>query len=191
MLLDSDEFIRNRQFNHIQSSGSQFLLHETKRLYPQISSLPEEEKMPLAQRTSATLREMTAPQYKKFVNVVDLLVAADQKVDLFEYTIKAMLLRDLDIYFGLAKQLSVRFTDLPSVQRPIVAVLSNLAHSGHDNQQEALGAFSAAMKELDLPNPILLPNEISVLQFDQSLRTLAETCPTLKKQILGYPFCST
>ena len=183
MLLNPDETIRSRQLNQIQLAGSSFLRNETQRLSQQIRTLPDEEKIPLAQRVSATLREMTSQQYKKFSKTVDTLIAANQKMNLFEYTIKAMLLRDLDIHFGLAKQLRVRFTDLRSVHRPIVAVLSNLAYSGHDSQQEVLGAFSAAMKELGLSNPILLPSEISVLQFDQSLRTLAETCPTLKKKI--------
>jgi len=187
LLLDSDEAIRERQLNQIQTKNpkehADFLWKETLRLYPQIRTLPEGEKIPLAQHVSATLRAMTAAQYRQFSKVVDSLIAADSKMDLFEYTIKAVLLRDLDIFFGLAKQLRVRFTDITSIHRPIVAVLSYLAYSGHDNQQETLGAFSAAMKELGLSNPILSPNDMTVQQFDQSLRTLAETCPTLKKKI--------
>ena len=185
LLLDSDESIRNRQLNQIQFSGSSFLMNESQRLYPQICSLPEEEKIPLVQYVSASLREMTGQQYRKFTKVFDLLIAADNKMNLFEYTLKAMLLRDLDIHFGLAQQLRVRHTSLSSVCPPIVAVLSHLAYSGHDSHQEVLGAFSAAMEELGLSNPILLPNEISVQRFDQSLRTLAETSPAIKKQIFA------
>jgi hypothetical protein len=64
-------------------------------------------------------------------------------------------------------------------------VLSYLAYQGHESQQEALGAFSAATAELRLSAPMLLPSEISTTKFDQSLRTLAETCPPLKKQIFA------
>ena len=188
LLLCSDESIRRKQILHIQAVYNQlgkspFLQNETQRLYPQICTLPEEEKIPLAQRVSASLREMTVQQYKRFVKAVDLLIAADQKMSLFEYTIKAMLLRDLDIHFGLAKQLRVRYTALSAVHRSVVVVASYLAYSGHDNEQETLGAFAASMKELELTNPILSPLEISVQQFDNALRVLAETCPTLKKKI--------
>jgi hypothetical protein len=96
---------------------------------------------------------------------------------------KAMLLRDLDIYFGLAKQLCVRHMILAQVRQPIRAVLSFLAYSGHDNRADTEGAFSAAMKELGLSDTILLPSETTSVHFDQSLRTLAETAPALKKQI--------
>ncbi|MCL2709791.1 MAG: M48 family metallopeptidase [Planctomycetaceae bacterium] len=185
MLLDADISIRSRQFSQIQATGSPFLLSEAQRLYPHIRSLSEEEKIPLAQHVSASLREMTSQQYRIFSKRIDSLIEANKKMDLFQYTIKAMLLRDLDIYFGLAKQLRVRHTELASVRLPVVVVLSYLAYSGHDNQQETLGAFSAAMKELDLLNPILLPTEMSVQRFDQSLRTLAETCPTVKKKIFA------
>ena len=185
LLLDPDEAIRNKQFSQIQSAGSDFLLKETLRLYPQIHALPEEEKIPLAQQVSASLRAMTVQQYKKFVETVDLLIAANNKMDLFEYTIKAVLLRDLDIHFGLAKQLRVRYTALSAVHRPIAVVISFLAYSGHDNREETEGAFSAAMKELGFSDAILPPGETTSVLFDQSLRMLAETSPALKKQIFA------
>jgi Zn-dependent protease with chaperone function len=189
LLLDSKESIRQGQLNTImlknQRESAEFLAKETVRLYPQISTLPEHEKIPLAQHVSATLREMTVLQYKQFTKVVDLLIAANGKMDLFEYTIKAMLLRDLDIYFGLAKQLRVRYTDLEQVRLPVRAVLSYLAYSGHDNREETEGAYSAAMKELDLTDAILMPAETTSMQFEQSLRVLAETCPALKKRIFA------
>jgi hypothetical protein len=128
---------------------------------------------------------MTTQQYKQFSAVLDLLIAANNKMDLFEYTIKAMLHRDLDIYFGLAKQLRVKHTALEQVRSPVRSVLSFLAYSGHDNREETEGAFAAAMKELGLPDAILSPAETTSMQFEQSLRVLAETCPTLKKKIFA------
>ena len=184
MLLDYDEEpIRNRQLNQIQTLGSPFLREETERLYSQIRTLPEHEKIPLAQHLSATLREMTGAQYRRFSKILDSLISATDAKNLFEYTIKAVLHRDLDIHFGLAKQLRVRFTTLESVRRPVVAVLSYLAYAGHTNQQDAEKAYSAATEELKLSSPMLKLIEITTRQFDHSLRTLAETCPVLKKQV--------
>ena len=185
-VLDTDEKIRERQLNQIlYNFEGTYFRDETQRLYPQICALPEHEKIPLIQHVCASLREMTQGQYKKFSKVLDLLVSADQKMDLFEYTIKAVLLRDLDIYFGLAKQLCVRYKDLESVRPCVRMVLSYLAYTGHTNMDETLGAYSAAMKELRLSDAILLPAETSAVQFDRCLRTLAETSPALKKQIFS------
>jgi hypothetical protein len=150
-----------------------------------MSKMPEEEKIALTQQVSASLREMTSEQYKRFSTTVDVLIAVNKKMNLFEYTIKAMLLRDLDIYFGRARQLSVRYTTLASVRSSVVAVVSYLAQAGHMNPSEVQGAFSAAMQELKLSETILPTSETTVQRFDQSLRMLAETCPTLKKQIFA------
>jgi len=185
ILLDSDESIRHRQFNQIQAAGASFLLNETVRLYPQIQPLSEHEKISLAQHISATLREMTPAQYRQFSRILDLLISASQAMNLFEYTIKAMLHRDLDIHFGLAKQPRVRHTTLSSVRLPVVAVLSYLAYSGHESQDEALKAYSASMSELKLSAPMMLPAELTTQRFDKSLRILAETCPTVKKQMFS------
>ena len=185
MLLNSDDTIRQQQVQQIQGAFSVYLVNETQRLYPQIATMKDEEKIPLAQRVSAVLREMTKPQYQRFSTLTDVLIKANQKMNVFEYTIRAILLRDLDIHFGLAKQLRVRYTTLASVRLPVAAVLSYLAYSGHTSTEEVQGAFSAAMRELNLSDPILPTSEATVQRFDQSLRMLAETCPSLKKQVFA------
>jgi hypothetical protein len=185
VLLDPDESIRTMQLRQLQQTCSPYLVEETQRCYPQIGSLPAEEKFPLVQRVSSSLREMTTEQYKRFSAAIDVLIAADQKMDLFEYTIKAMLLRDLDIHFGLARQLRVRFAALAQVQKQVTAVLSYLALTGHTDQAEAMNAFLAAAKELHLPPQMVPIDKVTIQTFDQSLRILAETSPALKKQIFA------
>ena len=185
MLLNPEVTVRQQQFHQLQKTSSAFLVNETQRLYPQVCSLSEEEKIVLAQQVSASLREMNTAQYQRFSTMLDALIAVNQKMNLFEYTIKAMMLRDLDIYFGRAKQLCVRYTTLASVRQPVVVVVSYLAQAGHTNQNEVQGAFSAAMRELNMSDSIIPDSEATVQRFDQSLRLLAETCPTLKKQIFA------
>ena len=184
MLLDTDETIRSRQLNRI-STSSEFLYNETLRLYPLIQTLPEHEKILLAQHVSASLREMSKTQYQKFSQMLDWLIERDQTMDLFEYTIKAMLHRDMDIHFGLAKQLRERYKTLGAVRTPTITVLSYLSYSGHTNQKDAEKAFEAALRELGMSGKMLFVSELTTRQFDQSLRMIAETCPAVKKRIFS------
>jgi uncharacterized tellurite resistance protein B-like protein len=181
LLLGDEDTVRQRQLSTIPQP---YLLKETIQMELQIKPLPEGEKIALAQRVASAMKSMTAAQYKQFSAVIDTLIAADQKMSLFEYTLKAVLLRDLDIYFGLARQLSVRYTALSRVQPHVVQVLSYLAYSGHPTVAESQLAFAAAMLELGLADSILPVAETTIVRFDQSLRILAETSPALKKQIL-------
>jgi hypothetical protein len=132
---------------------------------------------------------MTAAQYQKFSQVVDLLIAADQKMDLFEYTVKALLLRDLDIYFGAAKHLTVRYSRLSAVQEQTALVLSYLAYSGHQTLSEVQNAYNAAAQQLGLRIPLLPADETTPVRFDKSLRILAETSPELKQKIFNSFIC--
>ncbi|MDR0870954.1 MAG: M48 family metallopeptidase [Planctomycetaceae bacterium] len=185
VLLDGKAEIRQQQITAVASMETGYLVKTTLQVFDEIQNLDNAAKIPLVMRITSALRTLTVPQYKQFSKAVDALIAADNKMDLFEYTLKAVLLRDLDIYFGLAKQLSVRYTALPQVQNEVAAVLSFLAYSGHNDSAEAQAAFAAAFQSFDTSagGAMLPPNEVNVVVFDKSLRELAQTAPMLKKQI--------
>ncbi len=185
ILLDADAGIRQKQFSSIAEKENGSVVALTQRAFTQLQNVSESARIPLLQRVTATLKLLSVAQYRQFSGVVDSLVAADQKMSLFEYTLKAVLLRDLDIYFGLAKPLSVQYTTLGSVRQPIVAVLAYLAYSGSENSADAVSAFSAAMQELGFNGAMPQSTDCTVLAFDQSLRTLALTAPGLKKQLFS------
>ena len=185
ILLDADGAIRQKQFSAIAEKEPGSVVALTQRTFQRIQGVSESARIPLLQRVTATLKLLSAAQYKQFSAVVDALVAADDKMSLFEYTLKAVLLRDLDIYFGLAKPLTVQHTTLHSVRQPIAAVLSYLAYAGHDNTADMQSAYVAAMKTLGLSDPMLPNADCTVPLFDQSLRIMAQTAPALKKQLFS------
>ncbi|MDR3197497.1 MAG: M48 family metallopeptidase [Planctomycetaceae bacterium] len=183
ILLDADETIRQLQFESLSVSETSFVVRQTRQIFLQLQGLADNTKIPLAQRITSSLRQLTLAQYKQFSGVVDKLIAADQKMNLFEYTLKAILLRDLDVHFGIVPPLNVRYSVLNSVRQPVVTVLSFLAYSGHNDVSVAEKSFEAAAKELGLTDPMQGVTDCTVPEFDQSLRILATTSPMLKKRI--------
>jgi Zn-dependent protease with chaperone function len=183
ILLDTDETIRQRQLETLSVSESLFVVQQTRQIFLNLQELDDNIRIPLAQRITSSLRQLTLTQYKQFSEVVDKLIAADQKMSLLEYTLKAILLRDLDVHFGIAKPIRVRYSTLDSVRQSFVAVLSFLAYSGHTDIAVAKKSFDVAAKEIGLTDPMLQESNCTVQKFDQSLRVLAETSPMLKKQI--------
>ncbi len=71
--------------------------------------------------TLPALKSLSPDQYAAFRDVVEALVAADGHVDLFEYTVQAVLLHNLDVHFGRVKPPAV------ALSRPHAA----LAFPGH------------------------------------------------------------
>jgi hypothetical protein len=185
VLFDGGETIRQKQLEVLTATETTFVVRQSQQIFLRLRGVAENIKIPLVQRVTASLRQLTAVQYKQFSSVVDALIAADQKMSLFEYTLKAILLRDLDIEFGFAKPLSVRYSTIQSVRQQVTLVLSYFAYAGHSDSVQTQNAFQAAIQELGLNVPIQPAADCTVPLFDQSLRILALTAPALKKQIFN------
>ncbi|MDR2705399.1 MAG: M48 family metallopeptidase, partial [Planctomycetaceae bacterium] len=183
ILLDADEAIRQQQFKTLSISETPFVVQQTQRIFLNLQGLADNTRIPLAQRVMSSLRQLTLTQYQQFSDVIDRLIAADQKMSLLEYTLKAILLRDLDVHFGIAKPIYARYSTLDSVRQHVVTVLSFLAYSGHADIAVAKKSFETSATELGLTDSMLRDSDCMVQRFDQSLRVLAETTPMLKKQI--------
>jgi Zn-dependent protease with chaperone function len=183
VLLDADETIRQQQFGILSVSETPFVVQQSQRIFLNLQGLADNTKIPLAQRIMSSLRQLTLTQYKQFSDIVDQLIAADQKMSLLEYTLKAILLRDLDVHFGIAKPIYARYSTLDSVRQQVVTVLSFLAYSGHSDVTVAKKSFETAAMKLGLTDMMLRETDCTVQGFDQSLRILAETSPMLKKRI--------
>ncbi|MDR1382232.1 MAG: M48 family metallopeptidase [Planctomycetaceae bacterium] len=184
LLMESDDNLRNRQLAYLTGAENDYVVKVTRWVYGRIVFLSPQSLLPFTQRLTAILRSLSPPQYKHFSEVVKTLVHADNKVSLLEYTITALLQRDLDVYFGFSKPLSVKYNSAESVREPIAVVLSILARYGHDTETAARSAFSAAAKELPLNNLEMTPAEDSALPSPhESLTILSQTSPKLKRQL--------
>jgi hypothetical protein len=114
-----------------------------------------------------------------------LLIKADGKVDLFEYTVHAMVLRYLDVHFELSKPPTIRHRQMGPLVSPVVGVLSTMAYAGSDDEAEIRVAFDKGMAEIGQPASLLPESECSVRNLDEALRVLVRATPLLKKQILA------
>ena len=64
------------------------------------------------------LKKSSPQQYAQFRQMVEALVAADGKVDLFEYCLRTVLFSYLDVHFGLKKPPAVRYRTTDAVAQP-------------------------------------------------------------------------
>ncbi|HUT13515.1 MAG TPA: M48 family metallopeptidase [Thermoguttaceae bacterium] len=185
LLLDRDPQMRQKQLDALRPKAEELSYRETERLAPQIDRLPDEARVPLIETTFPALKKLSPEQYTRFRENVELLIAADEQVDLLEYTIHSMLLRNLDVQFGRAKPLAVRHHRLDPLLPSLVAVLSMLAHAGQTDEADVRRAFDKGMAEVGRSGTLQSKSEGSLRNLDAALKSLAEAGPKLKKQILA------
>ena len=151
-------------------------------------------RIPLIETAFPALRRCGRDEYVKFRGVVEGLVNCDGKIDIFEYTLQAMLVRDLDVHFKLASRLSVQYYAPKGVEQQFTLVLSLLAHAGHDNPAEvntafekAKSAFVGEQSRYDLQHfggPLLPKSECTTKNLDAALRVLAHAAMPIKQKLL-------
>src|SRR5215510_2220964 len=134
------------------------------------------------------LRQMSPRQHRAFRAQVELLMIADQRLSLFEYTLRCVLHRHLDAQFLPRRQPRSPLQNSPRrLASPVAKVLSLLAWEGHPEPDQAAGAFTTGMRSyVGGDHTYHLPprEECSLAEFDAALQTLNQSIPALKRRIV-------
>ncbi len=130
------------------------------------------------------LKGMTAREYDAFRRATFFLCGVDKKIDVLEYTLQSLVIRELDVFFGYLAPLEVKYSSLSNVKERLVNVLAALAYQGALKDGDAELAFEKGCSVLGL-SAQLPPCELVTLRtFTESLNELAKSSPQLKKLIM-------
>jgi hypothetical protein len=188
LLLGPRDDLRDRQLAMLQAGAEPADFDETLRLTAPVRAMPDPLRLPLLDLAMPALRQMSPRQHQTFRSQVEALIIADQRISLFEYTLRCVLHRHLDAQFLPRQQLRGPLENTPRRVTPAVAkVLSLLAWEGQPKPDQAAGAFAAGMRSFagDDHNYSLSPREESSLgEFDAALQTLNRSVPAIKRRIV-------
>lgn len=185
MLLDRDAAMRRQQLDTLRPKAEALSYQETERMALRIDQLPNSARLPLVETTFPALKKLSQEQYGRFRKNVKSLIQADEKVDLLEYTVHIMLLRNLDVHFGLTKPVAVRHRRLNPLLPSLIRLLSMLAYGGQTDEEEVQRAFNKGMSQIERTGTLLAKTDCPLDKLDTTLSILAEAAPSVKKQIFA------
>jgi len=185
LLLDRDAAMRKQQLDALRSKADEFSVLETQRLAPLVDPLADEARQPLVDVALPALKRLAGVQYTAFRESVEALVAADGKMDLFEYLVSGVLLRSLDVHFGRIPAPAVRYRAITPLVPSLATVLSTLAHAGQDSPAEVQQAFQQGVAAAGKPMALVPQEECTLQALDAALGQLAQAAPQVKKRIVG------
>lgn len=185
VLLSQDAQMRRQQLDALRPKAEELSYRETERLASLIDGLPQEARLPLVETTLPALKRLSPDQYTRFRANVDILIKADNKIDLLEYAVQAMLLGQLDVQFGLSRPTAVRHRRLDPLLPSVVGLLSMLAYAGQTDEADVKRAFEKGMEEIGRKATPLAKSACSMSNFDAALKALASANPDLKRQIFS------
>ena len=193
LLLDREAGPRQVQLAQLSAAADPGVYQETRRLTRLIEPLDVRVRLPLIEIALPALGALTPAQYQRFTQNVGALVQADDHLDLFEWSLQRILLRDLATHYGTVSPPRVRYHTLASLQPQGEVLLSVLAHAGQRDVEAAQHAFARAWQHLELPEARLRPAAACGLDaLDAALAALEEAAPRVKRRILqGAVACIT
>jgi len=183
VLLSKDAQMHRQQLDALRPKAEEQSYRETERLAALFDGLPQEARLPLVETTLPALKKLSPDQYAKFRENVEALIEADQKVDLLEYAVPAIVLGQLDVQFDRSRPIAVRYRQLDPLLPSLVGLLSMLAHAGQSAEADVKGAFDKAMAAIGRQATALAESDCSMRNFDAALKALAQAAPKLKRQI--------
>ena len=193
LLLDPDAEVRRRQFDLLAATGDAALERRTRELADAAGHCPPEARLPLLDLSVPALRRLSPAQYAAFRKLVEGLVAADQKVDLFEFTLQHLLLRHLAPNFGGAQPVPAQFYSLATLGGEVALLLSALAWAGaagpagdarREAAQRALAIGARQLPDLGGGLELLPAEQCGLDRLDATLARLAAVAAPLRRKLL-------
>jgi len=180
LLLDKkSEAVNQQQWQQLRAQAHPVVFKLTQKLYPEVLKVGAHYYIPLIDLCLPTLKELSESQYIIFKRNLIALIRADQKVDIFEWSLYRILIHNLE-----GKAHSQSNLNLKNLKPQCETVLSVLAHSGNDDEQSTKSAFAAGIKTLKLSDlQLQAAHEIDLNEIDKALDALNNLKP-LQKPIL-------
>ena len=149
LLLGSDCRERENQLSALYHSVvTKDDIEGIQRLCDFMTTLKEDQKLPLVEMAVPQLRLLTEKEKRNFLDMINALIMADRKATLFEFFINWMLnqylIKDKEDLFG-----KTTFFHIHQVEYDILILLKALANSGNfGNEDSANAAFQAGVAQI-------------------------------------------
>jgi len=187
LLLDPRADLRELQLTQLKAGAEPRDVAETLRLVAAVQALPDTHRLPLLDLAMPALRQMSPRQHRAFRAQVEMLMIADQRLSLFEYTLRCALHRHLDAQFLPRRQTRPLHSSPQKLAHPVATVLALLAWEGQPEPDQAARAFNSGMRDYiggDHTHRLPRREECSLAEFDAALQTLNQSAPAIKRRIV-------
>lgn len=187
VLLSTEAGVRAKQISALQARADGGVFAELNKLRTSFENMKPEARLPLIEMAVPALRHLSQSQFETFMGNVDVLIGADQQIDLFEYSLQRMLKRHLWPHYRKVNRSITQYYALKPLLGDCEVLLSALAHIGQDAAAEAEKAFRAGVARLgtEASGLALQPlAKANLTQVDAALDRLVTGSPMIKKQVL-------
>ncbi|MEZ5560824.1 MAG: M48 family metallopeptidase [Pseudomonadales bacterium] len=183
LLIDSDPALRGKQLEQLESSAEVGIRREAARLLPLLEGISEAQQLTLIEMAIPALKALSDAQYRRFVDNMVTLITMDRRIDLMEWTLHRLLLKDLKPHFEKSARPHGRLRNLQSLGPAAATLLSALARESAGPDQ-GRSAFAAGRAELGLDITRESDPDENYQRLNEALRQLRAVKPLQKPRLI-------
>ncbi len=185
LLMDADPESRKLQLEILDAKGERGVPELTRKLLPEVERLGPAHRLPLIDLALPALRDLSASQYERFRGLVQGLVQADQRIDLFEWTLQRILLTHLAPNFEGVHRPGRRLRSKQQLRQVLETILSSLARVGNLSEsamRQSVASAGRALVKAELR--LLSEDEVGLASLDEALGLAASLDSRAKELVL-------
>ena len=186
LLLDpKDGPVQKKQLGQVDKLFGEQMAKATLKLSADVASLDPRAKLPVADLAVGSLRRMAKNQFERFNKLLESLAVADEKIDLFEFSLSKLVIRHLEPHFVKQKKKPARYYSLKKLSHECSVLISSLACTAGSNDETIQTAYAAGASHLDATRLTQLPDvDCGLRELDQALVTLDGVSINLKRKLI-------
>jgi Zn-dependent protease with chaperone function len=187
LLLSPDEAMRTMQLTELAKRVEPVVCQKTVALYPDVSAAVTHARLPIVNLALGALRHLSAEQFDQFSQTLEWLIQSDGKIELFEFVLQKIVLRNLTPQFSKTRPPVVQYYSLKPLLPDCAVLLSALANVGSSDASEIQKAFDTGapyLRALDGDLALLPSGQCGVNQVDTALNRLVQAAPQIKKNLI-------
>lgn len=171
----------------IQEQVGETFLETVRTFHRVLKDQPKAVFLPLADMAAGGLRSLNDAEFQSLAKLSDEIMKVDGHIDLYEFAVRKVVFKDLRDEKSNARRPSISVYGLAGVSHELSVLLSAIARSGTEDEEEAQAAFEAGRATLPDQSAsctFLDPSASGLGEVDTALRALDRTAFPVRKNIL-------
>lgn len=179
LLLSQNSDIRQQQLTALNRQAAPETLHALHELKAALQTVKDHQRLALAELSLPALKYLTPEQKERFYQCMAILIRADQRLSLFEWSLSRL------VKYSLEAPKAQQQRQLHQLQKPTEELLSLLVWLTAANTETAERSFTRALNELGQPPLTLIEkNQLKLSRLDTLLTALNSLRPLEKPRLL-------
>lgn len=184
MLLSSDAQQRQQQLQWLASKEQLQIPEQTEKLNALLEASDDLHQITLLRAAMPALKEMSRAQFQQFFGTLVDLIKSDKRIELFEWVLHRILVKELRPHFERVKPIRWRYAELEQVADETCVLLSALAQAASTNSSTQQDAFKQGAASAEIQGSFDASDDPNFARLTGALNRLKQLAPLAKPKLI-------